>query len=155
MDHKIFLEKSLDLAVASAKQGSGPFGCLIVKDSEIIAEGHNQVTELNDPTAHAEVQAIRAACKYLGSYQLHGCVVYSSCMPCPQCLGALYWARPEKVYYVNTAEEASAAGFDDSFIYEEMCGAGRGGQFDLERLLVDNDLRAFEAWESNPDKKLY
>jgi tRNA(Arg) A34 adenosine deaminase TadA len=153
--HKEYLERALDLAKKSALEGTGPFGCIITKDDKIIAEGHNQVTELNDPTAHAEVQAIRAACKSLESHQLTGCTVYTSCMPCPQCLGALFWARPEQVFYVNTAEQASDIGFDDALIYDVIRGNISSDVFTLEKISVNDELRAFDAWQNNPNKKLY
>ncbi len=98
----------------------GPFGCVIVKDGEIISRGWNQVTSKNDPTAHAEVLAIREACQKLNSFQLEGCEIYTSCYPCPMCLGAIYWARPSKVYYANTAQDAARINFDDDFIYEQI-----------------------------------
>lgn len=115
----------LDRAVELSRQGmkteqGGPFGCVIVKDGQIIGEGCNQVTSTNDPTAHAEVVAIREACKKLNTYQLDGCDIYSSCEPCPMCLGAIYWARPSRVIYANTREEAAAIEFDDAFIYDEI-----------------------------------
>jgi tRNA(Arg) A34 adenosine deaminase TadA len=116
-----FLERAIGLARQGMERGEGgPFGCVIVKDNEIIAEGNNKVTSSNDPTAHAEVVAIREACNKLHSFQLEGCDVYTSCEPCPMCLGAIYWARPRRVVYANTREEAAAIDFDDNFIYEEI-----------------------------------
>jgi guanine deaminase len=118
---KRFLERAIELSRQCMEKGKGgPFGCVIVKGDEILGEGYNRVTDLNDPTAHAEILAIRAACKKLGNYQLTGCEVYTSCEPCPMCLGAIYWARPEKIVYANTREEAAAIGFDDDFIYDEI-----------------------------------
>src|SRR4051794_31773257 len=115
----------MDMAVQLAhdnvhSKGGGPFGAIIVKDGKIVGTGCNNVTTTNDPTAHAEVQAIRDACKNLGSFQLDGCEVYTSCEPCPMCIGALYWARPKAIYYACTKEEAAKIGFDDHFIYQEL-----------------------------------
>lgn len=122
---KIRDEKFLERAIELSKQGmnssqGGPFGCIVVKGDEIIGEGSNQVTSSNDPTAHAEVVAIRMACEKLGTYQLTDCDIYTSCEPCPMCLGAIYWARPKRVVYANTKEEAAAIDFDDDFIYNEI-----------------------------------
>lgn len=118
---KKFLERAIELSRQGMQGGSGgPFGCVIVKGDEIIGEGCNKVTSSNDPTAHAEVVAIRAACEKLGTYQLTGCEIFTSCEPCPMCLGAIYWARPERVVYANTKEEAAEIEFDDDFIYNEI-----------------------------------
>lgn len=116
-----FLERAIELSRQGMKGGKGgPFGCVVVKGEEIVGEGCNQVTSSNDPTAHAEVVAIRKACEKLGTYQLSDCVIYTSCEPCPMCLGAIYWARPQKVIYANTKEDAAAIEFDDDFIYTEI-----------------------------------
>lgn len=116
-----FLERAIELSKQAMQSGKGgPFGCVIVKDGKIIGEGCNQVTTTNDPTAHAEVVAIRNACKTLGNFQLTDCDVYASCEPCPMCLGAIYWARPRRVIYANTKEDAAAINFDDRFIYNEI-----------------------------------
>lgn len=121
MYEKKFMQEAVRMAVENVKQGTGgPFGAVIVKDGEIIAACANTVTPDNDPTAHAEVNAIRKACQQLDTYQLDGCEIYCSCEPCPMCLGAIYWARPAKVYYASTKEDAANAGFDDSFIYKEI-----------------------------------
>ena len=121
MYEKKFMDEAIRLAKENVKNGSGgPFGAVVVKDGEIVAACGNSVTPSNDPTAHAEVNAIREACHKLGTYQLEGCEVYASCEPCPMCLGAIYWARPSKVYYASTKEDAAGAGFDDSFIYKEI-----------------------------------
>jgi guanine deaminase len=118
---KYFLERAIELAKAGMTDGKGgPFGCVIVLNDEIVGEGCNMVTSSNDPTAHAEVVAIRAACNKLQTYQLTGCDIYTSCEPCPMCLGAIYWARPKRVVYANTREEAAAVEFDDDFIYDEI-----------------------------------
>jgi tRNA(Arg) A34 adenosine deaminase TadA len=120
-DEKKFLERAIELSKQGMESGQGgPFGCVIVKNNEIVGEGNNKVTSSNDPTAHAEVVAIREACKKLNTYQLEGCDIYTSCEPCPMCLGAIYWARPRKVIYANTREQAAAIGFDDDLIYQEI-----------------------------------
>ena len=133
----------------------GPFGCVIVKDGKIIGEGNNCVTSTNDPTAHAEVVAIRDACKNLNAYQLDGCEVYTSCEPCPMCLGAIYWARPEKIYYANTRTDASAIGFDDSLIYEEIKTNMEQRKIPIIQLGRDDALKVFEQWQSKTDKAQY
>lgn len=121
MYDKKYMEEAIHLAIDNVKNGTGgPFGAVIVKDGKVIAACGNSVTPDNDPTAHAEVNAIREACRRLGSHQLEGCEIYASCEPCPMCLGAIYWARPAKVYYASTKEDAAGAGFDDSFIYKEI-----------------------------------
>jgi guanine deaminase len=120
-DERKFLERAIALSKQGMESGrGGPFGCIIVKNNEVIGEGNNRVTSTNDPTAHAEVVAIREACKKLGTYQLDGCDIYASCEPCPMCLGAIYWARPGRVIYANTREEAADIEFDDDFIYNEI-----------------------------------
>ncbi|MEO5564748.1 MAG: nucleoside deaminase [Chitinophagaceae bacterium] len=121
---KQFLERAIELSRKGMQGGKGgPFGCVIVKGDEIVGEGCNNVTSSNDPTAHAEVVAIRDACKRLNTYQLTGCDIYASCEPCPMCLGAIYWARPDRVIYANTKEDAAAIEFDDDFIYKEINAA--------------------------------
>ena len=133
----------------------GPFGCVIVKDGEVIGKGNNRVTTINDPTAHAEIQAIRDACQRLGSYQLTGCVLYTSCEPCPMCLGAIYWARPDKVFYAATKEDAAASGFDDHFIYEEIALEPGKRSIEFRQLGRNEALRAFRAWDEKEDKIEY
>ena len=133
----------------------GPFGCIVVKDNIIVGRGNNKVTSTNDPTAHAEVVAIRDACKNLGTFQLEACEIYTSCEPCPMCLGAIYWARPAIVYYANTRNDAAGIGFDDSMIYEEM-----GVELDNRKIPVINlcrqdALKVFERWTAKGDKTLY
>jgi len=118
--HNRFLLHAIELAVENVRRGGGPFGALVVKDGIVIATGANQVTRTHDPTAHAEIVAIREACRVLGDFQLTGCEVYSSCEPCPMCLGALYWARPARIFFAATKEQAADAGFDDSLIYSEI-----------------------------------
>ena len=121
IDEKKFLERAIELSKQGMLGGKGgPFGCVIVKDGKIVGEGYNEVTTSNDPTAHAEVVAIRKACQNLSSFQLTGCDVYASCEPCPMCLGAIYWARPSRVFFANTRDDAAAIDFDDQFIYSEI-----------------------------------
>lgn len=147
-------------AIELAQQGidrdaGGPFGAVIVRGGEIVGEGCNRVTSTNDPTAHAEIVAIRNACQKLDSFQLDGCVLYTSCEPCPMCLGAIYWARPLKVFYAATREDAARIGFDDRFIYEEIEKNFEHRQMKLVNLLRDEGLTVFENWENKPDKTKY
>jgi len=133
----------------------GPFGCVIVKDDTIIGRGNNRVTSSNDPTAHAEVVAIRDACKNLGAFQLEGCEVYTSCEPCPMCLGAIYWARPNVVYFANKREDAANIGFDDSMIYEELGIDLDKRKIPIINLLREDALKVFEEWQNKEDKIEY
>lgn len=133
----------------------GPFGAVIVKGGEIIGEGWNQVTSTNDPTAHAEVMAIREACRRLGSFQLDGCVLYTSCEPCPMCLGAIYWARPAKVFFGCTREDAADIGFDDHFIYDEIEKPVEERQMEIGNFMRDEALEVFKRWANKPDKTAY
>ena len=133
----------------------GPFGCVIVKDDEIIGRGNNKVSSTNDPTAHAEVTAIRDACKNLGSFQLDDCEIYTSCEPCPMCLGAIYWARPKVVYYANNREDAANIGFDDSMIYAEMSLDMADRKIPIISLGREGAITVFEAWKNKEDKKVY
>lgn len=147
-------------AISLSKQGilnneGGPFGCVIVKDDKIVGRGNNRVTSSNDPTAHAEVVAIRDACKNLQTFQLEECEIYTSCEPCPMCLGAIYWARPKVVYYANTRTDAADIGFDDSMIYEEM-----GCEMDKRKIPIINlgredALKVFREWQTKSDKVEY
>lgn len=153
-------EKFMHEAIALSKKGmdnneGGPFGCVIVKDDKIIGRGNNQVTSTNDPTAHAEVVAIRDACKNLGTFQLDGCEVYTSCEPCPMCLGAIYWARPQKIYYANHREDAAAAGFDDSMIYEEMSAPMENRKIPIISIGREEALKVFEEWKNSANKTVY
>ena len=153
-------ERFMQRAIALAQQGidagaGGPFGAVIVKDDEVIGEGYNQVTSTNDPTAHAEVVAIRNACRNLNSFQLDGCVLYTSCEPCPMCLGAIYWARPARVFYAATREDAAKIGFDDEFIYEEIEKNFEHRRMKLVNVLRDEGLRVFENWTNKTDKTKY
>ena len=133
----------------------GPFGAVVVKDGRIIAEGYNQVTSNNDPTAHAEVVAIREACKALESFTLEGCDIYSNCEPCPMCLAAIYWARLRWLYYANTREDAALIGFDDDLIYREIALPVEGRTLSATRLLADEARAAFDEWSKMPDKVPY
>ncbi len=133
----------------------GPFGCVIVKDDVIVGRGNNKVTSTNDPTAHAEVTAIRDACTNLGTYQLDGCEIYTSCEPCPMCLGAIYWARPAVIYFANNRQDAAAIGFDDSMIYDEMSVDIAMRRIPVLSICREEALKVFEEWEENGDKTLY
>jgi guanine deaminase len=145
-DHA-FMEMAIDLAMKNVQTGAGgPFGAVVVKDGKVIAAAANCVTANNDPTAHAEVMAIRKACQVLGSFQLDGCEIYTSCEPCPMCLGAFYWARPAAVYYANTRAHAANAGFDDAFIYDEISLAPDERSLKMTQLRPDTAHEHFEAW---------
>ena len=151
-----FMREAIRLSIENMRAGNGgPFGAVIVKDGKIIARGFNQVTSSNDPTAHAEVVAIREACKVLNSFQLDDCEIYTSCEPCPMCLGAIYWARPSKMYYANTKKDAANIGFDDQFIYEELDLPLDKRQLSAEQLLQDEAIVAFKEWEEKINKIEY
>ncbi|HEX4372187.1 MAG TPA: nucleoside deaminase [Puia sp.] len=137
------------------KSNGGPFGCVIVKDDEIIGRGYNRVTRENDPTAHAEVVAIRDACKNLENFQLTDCEIYATSEPCPMCMGAIYWARPKKIFYANTCKDAADIGFDDSFIYNELNKPEGKRKIEIQRLPSDNAKQMFEEWKLKNDKTLY
>lgn len=150
------MQRAIELAERGMDANSGgPFGCVIAKDGEIIGEGCNRVTSTNDPTAHAEIIAIREACQRLGAFQLDGCVVYTSCEPCPMCLGAIYWARPERVYFACTREDAANIGFDDRFIYEELEKANNERHLQVINLMREEALAVFNKWATKPDKQEY
>ncbi|HVU94969.1 MAG TPA: nucleoside deaminase [Puia sp.] len=152
----LFLRQAIKLAVEGVENGKGgPFGCVIVRDGVVVGRGCNGVTSTNDPTAHAEIVAIRDACRRLGDFQLTDCVVYTSCEPCPMCLGALYWARPKRVVYAATRHEAAAAGFDDAFIYEEI-GLGDGERrIPFEHQPVAGAGELFGLWREKGNRRLY
>ncbi|TAH20983.1 MAG: nucleoside deaminase [Cytophagales bacterium] len=151
-----FMEEAVKLSLINMQRGEGgPFGAIIVKDGQIIAKANNQVLKNNDPTAHAEVVAIREACKVLGVFQLDGCELYTSCEPCPMCLGAIYWARPSKVYYANTRQDAAAIDFDDAFIYEEINMPFEKRKIPMEHLHHPQAIEAFKKWAEKNDKTLY
>jgi tRNA(Arg) A34 adenosine deaminase TadA len=152
----IFMQKAIALATENVVSGAGgPFGAVVVRNGEIIATGVNQVTSANDPTAHAEVVAIRAACQALGDFQLTGCVVYTSCEPCPMCLSALYWSRCDAIFFGNSAADAKDAGFDDSFLYEEVARPLNERKIPTMRLLGDQAIESFNAWRALADKIEY
>jgi guanine deaminase len=151
-----FMARAIALSLENVQQrAGGPFAALVVKDGKIVAEGANEVTATNDPTAHAEVVAIRAACRKLNSFDLQGCEIYTSCEPCPMCLGAIYWARPARVYYANSAADAARAGFDDAFIYQEIGRPHPERQIPMIQLAQDGALAAFRAWQEKEDKIRY
>jgi guanine deaminase len=151
-----FMEEAIRLAVENVRSGKGgPFAAIVVKDGRVIAAGTNSVTSTNDPTAHAEVTAIREACRALNTFQLNGCELYTSCEPCPMCLGAIYWARPDRVYYAATASDAADAGFDDSFIYEELKRAHSERQIPFEAAMREAGLEPFRAWVQKGDRIRY
>ena len=153
---QIFLERAIELSgEGMTSMKGGPFGCVIVKDGKIIGEGCNQVTTTNDPTAHAEVVAIRDACKRLGTYQLTGCDVYASCEPCPMCLGAIYWARPSRVIYANTKTDAAAINFDDQFIYDEIGKECSHRQIEFIHSPNANALKVFADWKNFEGRQEY
>ncbi len=150
------MQQAIDISLQKMEENcGGPFGAVIIKDGEIIARGWNQVTSTNDPTAHAEMVAIRTACKHLHSFQLEGCEIYTSCYPCPMCLGAIYWARPDKVYYANTAKDAAHIGFDDAFIYEEIKRPPAQRKIPFQQIMREEAFRVFKAWQEKEDKLEY
>lgn len=151
-----FMLRAIELARKGMENGAGgPFGCVVVKDGEIVGEGSNLVTSTNDPTAHAEVVAIRNACQNLNSFQLEGCEIYTSCEPCPMCLGAIYWARPAKMFYAATHEDAARIGFDDQFIYEEIEKPISARKIESINFLREESVKVFAAWSNKPDKIEY
>ena len=154
--HSKFIERAIELAEANVdNNGGGPFGAVVVKNGEIIAEGSNQVTSSSDPTAHAEIEAIRAACEKLQSHQLDDCIIYSSCEPCPMCLGAIYWARPLALYYAASRHDAADAGFDDSLIYEEFNRTDAERKIKTRRIVSDRSAMPFKKWIHSTFKKTY
>ncbi|MFZ0561191.1 MAG: nucleoside deaminase [Terriglobales bacterium] len=151
-----FMARAIQLSLDNVHSGNGgPFGCVIVKEEKVVAEGVNRVTATNDPTAHAEVLAIRQACQRLDCFELRGCDLYTSCEPCPMCLGAIYWARIEKVYFGNLAEDAAMIGFDDSAIYAEITQPHAERKIPLIQMMREEALAAFRAWQEHPGKILY
>jgi len=154
-EHEKFMRKAIALSVRNVKKGGGPFGAVIVKEGKIIATGVNHVTGSNDPTAHAEILAIRKASKKLHNFSLEGCTIYTSCEPCPMCLGAIYWAHLDKIYYGNTKAEARDIGFDDSFIYDEISLKPEQRKVETHHLLADEAAEAFELWKDKEDKIEY
>ena len=150
-----FIRQVIEAAVENVRRGGGPFAALVVRDGIVIAAGANQVTRSNDPTAHAEIVAIREACRVLGDFQLAGCEIYSSCEPCPMCLGAIYWARPARLYFAATHDDAAAAGFDDAFIYEQLAVPHAARSIPMLRLATDAATLPFQEWARQSDKIKY
>lgn len=149
------MREAIRLSVENVKQGGGPFGAVIVRNGEVVARGVNRVTQLCDPTAHAEVSAIREACHQLHTFDLSGCEIYSSCEPCPMCLSAIYWAHLDRLYYGNTAADAARIGFDDSFIYDELARPQMERRLKSEQGMHQEALQAFCDWEKKTDKVEY
>jgi guanine deaminase len=151
-----FMVRAIQLSIENVRSGrGGPFGAVLVKDNRIVAEGVNQVTLTNDPTAHAEMLTIRGACRTLGVFELMDCELYTSCEPCPMCLGAIYWARLARVYYGNLADDAAEAGFDDSLIYREIGRPHLQRAIPMIQMMREEALAAFRAWKDMPGKEAY
>lgn len=147
------MREAIRLSLEGVRAGAGgPFGAVVVKDGQIIGRGQNRVTSANDPTAHAEIVAIREACAHLKAFHLHGCEIYASCEPCPMCLAATYWARIETVYYANTREDAAAIGFDDDFFYRELALPVEARKLRMEQTMRAEALAVFEEWKRKPDR---
>ncbi len=156
MPDETFMRRAIALSCESVASGAGgPFGAVIVRDGQIIAEGSNRVTSTNDPTAHAEVVAIRTACAALGRFDLRGCEIYTSCEPCPMCLASIYWARLDRIYFGNDRVAAAAIGFDDEFLYREVATPIDARALPTEQVLADEARAAFDAWAAKPDKVAY
>ena len=155
MTNRELMHRAIDLSIASVRNGGGPFGAVIARNGEIIAEGSNCVTIDCDPTAHAEVSTIRKAAKKLGTFDLSGCEIFTSCEPCPMCLGAIYWAHLDKIYYANDRKDAAKIGFDDDFIYEELNLKPSDRQKPSEILMREEALEAFRMWQEKEDKTEY
>ncbi|MGM9866503.1 MAG: nucleoside deaminase [Lepagella sp.] len=155
MTKEELMRKAIALSKENVANGGGPFGAVIARDGEIIATGVNRVTSNHDATAHAEVSAIRNACAKLGTHDLSGCEIYSSCEPCPMCLGAIYWAHLDRLYYGNDKHDAANIGFDDSFIYDELDLKPEQRRLESSRLLSEEALAAFRLWDEKPDKIEY
>jgi guanine deaminase len=154
--NKSFMARAIQLSVENVRQGTGgPFGAVIVREGSIVAEGVNSVTSTNDPTAHAEIVVIRAACSKLGNFSLRDCEIYTSCEPCPMCLGAIYWAHLSRIYFGNVAADASKIGFDDSFIYREFAEPLTARKIPMIPMMRDEALAAFRTWQEKPDKISY
>ena len=149
------MQRAIELSIKNLESGGGPFGAVVVKDNHIIGEGTNQVTSTNDPSAHAEVVAIREACRQLKCFQLKGCEIYTSCEPCPMCMALVYWAHLDKVYYANTAADAAKIGFDDARIYQELKLPHAERSLPLIQMMRNEALVAFNAWQQKPDKVRY
>ena len=150
-----FMTRAIELSIESVNSGGGPFGSIIVKNDKVIAEGSNKVTLNNDPTAHAEIVAIRQACKNLNNFNLDDCELYSTCEPCPMCLSAIYWARIDKIYYANTRKDAQKIDFDDSLIYSELLKNVKKRKIPMVQMMRNEALKAFELWDKKTDKVKY
>ena len=150
-----FMKSAIELSLESVNNGGGPFGCVIVKDEKIVAEGSNKVTSSKDPTAHGEIVAIREACKKINNFSLSGFELYSSCEPCPMCLSAIYWARIDKVYFANTRQDAQKIDFDDSIIYSEFKKKINERKIPMIQIMRNEALQAFELWDKKTDKVKY
>jgi guanine deaminase len=151
-----FMRRAIALGIENVRSGKGgPFGAVVVKDGRVVAEGANRVTTTNDPTAHAEIVVIREACRVLGEFQLGGCDLYTTCEPCPMCLGAIYWARPARVFYACVAADAAAVGFDDAFIYDELKRLLPERRVPMQQLLREESLKIFSLWKSQENKTPY
>ncbi|ARA93238.1 MAG: nucleoside deaminase [Bacteroidetes bacterium] len=156
MTDRDFMQTAIEMAVENVRAGrGGPFAALVVRDGTIIGRGTNQVTTANDPTAHAEIVAIREACRALGTFQLTGCTLYTTCEPCPMCMGAVYWARPARVCYAATRADAAAAGFDDAHIYEELTRPPEARRIPMVPLLREEAQAPFDAWRAYPARIAY
>lgn len=149
------MRQAIALALENIRDGGGPFAALVVKNGAVVASGANRVTATNDPTAHAEIVAIREACKKLGSFQLDDCEIYTTCEPCPMCLGAIYWARPARIFFAATASDAAAAGFDDAFIYDELQTRSEERRIPMTELQRTEALAIFQEWLAKTDKTPY
>ena len=150
------MQRAIELAIENVKSGrGGPFGAVVVRNAEIVGEGANLVTASNDPTAHAEITAIRQACSRMKIFQLSGCEIYASCEPCPMCLGAIYWARLEALYFAATASDAANAGFDDRFIYEQLQLPRQSRSIPMEPMMQEEGRKPFRIWAAKPDKIIY
>ena len=150
-----FMKRAVELSIKSVNSGTGPFGAVIVKDDKIISEGFNTVTLTNDPTSHAEIVAIRIACKSLDNFSLEGCDLYTTCEPCPMCLSAIYWARVSKIYYANTRDDAKKIDFSDALIYEELSKTIKERIIPMNQMMRDEALKAFDLWDKKEDKVKY
>ncbi|MDW8347435.1 MAG: nucleoside deaminase [Bacteroidia bacterium] len=151
-----FIHRAIELSRIGMESGQGgPFGAVIVKNDTIIAEGYNQVISMNDPTAHAEIVAIRKACQHLNDFQLTDCILFTSCEPCPMCMGAIYWARPKAVYFANTRQDAASIGFDDHFIYQELQTPLQKRSIPTYQILIPEAKKVFTLWQNKQDKTLY
>jgi len=150
-----FMLRAIELSINSVNTAGGPFGCVIVKENKIIAEGKNSVTFSNDPTAHAEVVAIREACKKLNTFSLAGCDLYTSCEPCPMCLSAIYWSRIDNIFYANTRDDAKKINFDDSLIYSEIPKKNEEKKIPMKQMMRNEALKAFDLWDKKTDKIEY